>query len=304
VRGGVRRVALVGDHRQLPPTIICRSSELEGFSVSLFDRLVSRGVQPHMLNVQYRMHPAIAHYPSEAFYQGELGTGVRGAMRSPPLGFEWPSPKAPIAFVQVMGSEQRVGSSYSNQAEAGVLAEIVRGLLTAGGLNESDIGIIAPYNAQVRLIRQRLGGSRAGARMPASSLEVSSVDGFQGREKEVIIISATRANTSGDIGFVRDVRRMNVSLTRARRGLIVLGESNTLMHDEACWCPWLQWALNCGVVVGQPPAAPDEAADLARLAELSVEELLAAQPGHMKRGVPAAEAEQEFLRPMKARRFG
>jgi len=267
VHKGMRRAVLVGDHRQLPPVVICREAELEGLGVPLFERLVTRGVAPTMLSVQYRMHPALAAYPSGHFYGGELQTGVSSEQRPIPGGFAWPVPDVPIAFVPVDGAEMAEGSSQSNTAEVNMVARIVEGFLGQGGLTAEHVAVISPYAAQVRLLRRRLGGCRLGmgAALAAASeagrgprslgLEVGSVDSFQGREKEVIVISTVRANASGNVGFLSDPRRLNVAMTRARRGLVVCGEYRTLRCDAQCWSPWLSWAEACGLVVGRPPTA-------------------------------------------------
>lgn len=267
VRGGVKLVALVGDHKQLPPTVVSRTAESLGLGVSLFDRLTQRGVATHMLNVQYRMHVAIATYPSEAFYEGQLATGVPGVSREAPAGFAWPSTRAPVAFIPCMGCERSEGNSFANEQEAELVAQTVANLLAAGDLEEKDIGVISPYAAQVRHIRKRVGGSRPGRfaapAVPGQPIqgyvEVSSVDGFQGREKEVIIVSTVRANHMGELGFVKDLRRMNVTLTRAKRGIIVIGHTATLCSDNNSWGAWLHWCCDHGLFMGNQARSPDKA---------------------------------------------
>ena len=176
---------------------------------------------------------------------------------------------APIAFVPVDGREQSEGNSHANPAEAEEVRRLVASLLAAGDVQELDIGVVSPYAAQVRLLRRLLGGVRPGAARagpcgPRSAVEVSSVDGFQGREKEVIIVSTVRANASGGLGFVRDQRRTNVTLTRARRGLIVLGHPATLSADKETWGPWIQWCLDCGLWLGRAAQSAEARAALAR----------------------------------------
>merc|ERR1712176_151201 len=173
--------------------------------------------------------------PSQRFYDGRLHTGITGLDRLCVDGFDWPNFDAPLAFVPVEGMESRDGVSHANSMEATVVAKIVNEFLSHG-LAESNIGVISPYAAQVRSLKRLLGGSRPGSAglMPGAPgtrralLEISSVDGFQGREKDVIVISTVRANPSGELGFVKDLRRMNVSLTRAKRGVIVVGNPQTL----------------------------------------------------------------------------
>jgi len=174
---GPRAVALFGDHKQLPPTVISREAELAGLGVSLFDRLVTTGdlilnlrptsgmpgllktrshtvcspagsVAPVLLDTQYRMHPAIAHFPSISFYGGALRSGTRASSRPPPRGFTWPHPTVGLAFVHVDGSERRDGTSHTNSIEAERVSAIVRTLISAG-VAPADIGVLTPYASQV-----------------------------------------------------------------------------------------------------------------------------------------------------------
>lgn len=148
-----------------------------------------------------------------------------------------------MAFIPVEGGElqDEEGSSRSNYAEAAKVLTVVKDLLAPGDLTTKDIGVITPYNGQVRVLSdlfQEAGGRDKGE--PFYGLEIKSVDGYQGREKEVIVFSAVRANDHGEVGFLSDRRRLNVALTRARRGLIVVGHPNTLQHDST-WKSWLEW---------------------------------------------------------------
>jgi superfamily I DNA and/or RNA helicase len=175
------------------------------------------------------MHRAIMDFSSREFYDGELAAhpsveshrlaGLPG-VRSEALTEE------PVQFIDTAGAgyeEQREpdGESRLNPQEADVVCRKVRALLEAG-VSAGDVAVIAPYAAQVRLLRERL---------PVAGLEIDSVDGFQGREKEAVVISLVRSNVEGEIGFLADVRRMNVALTRARRKLLVVGDSATLAVD-------------------------------------------------------------------------
>jgi len=140
-----------------------------------------------------------------------------------------------VAFIPVHGSEieEEAGSSRSNMDEAAVVLQVVKDLLLPGDLDVQDIGVISPYAGQVRLIREMLGED-------LQSLEIKSVDGYQGREKEVIVLSTVRSNEDGVVGFLSNFRRLNVALTRARRGLIVIGDDRTLRNDST-WESWLDW---------------------------------------------------------------
>eukprot|EP01059_Diplonema_ambulator_P036920 TRINITY_DN950_c0_g1_i2.p1 TRINITY_DN950_c0_g1~~TRINITY_DN950_c0_g1_i2.p1 ORF type:complete len:1900 (+),score=439.49 TRINITY_DN950_c0_g1_i2:41-5740(+) len=259
---GALQVALVGDHKQLPPTILSRSAELGNLGVSLFDRLVHAGVKPSLLAVQYRMHPVLATYPSLAMYEGRVSSGVESSERPIPEGIDWPVPSLPICFVPVDGPDTPDGMSHFNRNEAQLVVNTVNSLLSASKLSPTQIGIITPYAAQVKLLRRMLGLPRGASRgrtftsgsSDKGGLEVNSVDGFQGREKEVIVVSAVRSNQEGQVGFLSDPRRLNVMLTRAKRGLIVFGNVETLRNDTGCWAPWLEWVMRHGLVQGRPAA--------------------------------------------------
>jgi len=232
---GARQIVLVGDHRQLPPTVISRRAENGGLRRSLFERLVAMGIEPMLLDTQYRMHPAISDFPNRTFYEGRLVDGITAADRPNPAGLLWNDWEVPMAFLPVNGDEllSPDGASKENPAEAGWVATILENLLQAGDLEEADIGIITPYAGQVRAIRDALPERN-------DSVEVHTVDGYQGREKEVIIFSCVRSNSDGTVGFLSDERRLNVALTRAKRGLIVIGDPDTLRNDET-WASWLDY---------------------------------------------------------------
>eukprot|EP00401_Gymnodinium_catenatum_P024909 CAMPEP_0117564354 /NCGR_PEP_ID=MMETSP0784-20121206/55984_1 /TAXON_ID=39447 /ORGANISM="" /LENGTH=877 /DNA_ID=CAMNT_0005362063 /DNA_START=24 /DNA_END=2657 /DNA_ORIENTATION=- len=270
---------LVGDHAQLPPTIVSLEAEQEGFGTPLFERLVARGVEPMLLDIQYRMHPAIAAFPSSAFYGGRLRSGITGHTRPTPAGMPNPARGVPIAFVHVDGFEAKVGHSYVNEAEARSVAGILREVINAGDLMPHDIGVITPYTSQTRLIRQHCGQRHfVDGKTGAMQTEISSVDGFQGREKEMIIVSTVRANPKQSIGFLSDPRRLNVSLTRARRGLVVVGHFPTLVGVEP-WGPWIKWARDRGLVLGLPAGSPEAAFALSALGSLDERQLLSVGQG-------------------------
>jgi len=153
--------------------------------------------------------------------------------------FPWPNPKLPVGFFPCNRTyEEREGNSYRNRGEAEKVSWAVDKLKRAGFRTE-EIGVIAGYSAQVRYLRKMLAG-----------VEVSSVDGFQGREKEAIIISTVRCNSVGNVGFLKDWRRVNVMMTRAKSALIVIGNSATLANEKATWIHWLAWAGERGVIDG------------------------------------------------------
>lgn len=222
------RVVLAGDHCQLPPTVVSREATAGGFHRSLFERVLADlgpGVA-RRLDVQYRMHQSIMEFSSREFYDAGLtaDASVREhVLAGLPGVLATPDTETPIRFIDTAGASydeerEQDGESRWNPREAERVREEVRRLLDAG-LPPRDIAVIAPYAAQVRRLRELL---------PQPALEIDSVDGFQGREKEAVVISLVRSNPEGEIGFLADVRRMNVALTRARRRLVVVGDSATL----------------------------------------------------------------------------
>ena len=246
---GARHVVLVGDHHQLPPTVISRRAEKEGLACSLFERLIALGEPSTMLTTQYRMHPVIREWPSERFYGGQLEDGITAEERTAPAGFVWPDWDAPVAFIPVEGAEDTSpdGASKQNMDEAGLAVRVVDMLLSGGDITPHDIGVVTPYSGQVRLLNDLF--ESAGGREQNEQyhgLEIKTVDGYQGREKDVIVLSAVRANEAGEMGFLTDRRRLNVAITRARRGLIVLGHPRTLRNDSS-WASWCDWASERGL---------------------------------------------------------
>jgi predicted DNA helicase len=225
------RLILAGDHCQLPPTVLSPEAAAADFGLSLQERLVARhGTDvTRRLTVQYRMHEAIMAFSALEFYDGELAadSSVRGHRLCDLPGIKVNAlTEQPLHFLDTAGAgfeEQREpdGESLLNPDEARLLCRQVTQLLDAG-IKPGDMAVIAPYSAQVRLLRQQLN---------VAGLEIDSVDGFQGREKEAVLISLVRSNSEGKIGFLADVRRMNVALTRARRKLIVVGDSATLSNE-------------------------------------------------------------------------
>ncbi len=226
------RLVLAGDHCQLPPTVLSKQAAKEGLEVSLLERLVGLYGDriTRRLNVQYRMHDQIMNFSSGQFYDGTLQShdSVRGHLLSD-LDYvdEQVVTLEPVTFIDSAGAGwdeelEPDGLSKRNLQEAELVLRKVAELQDAG-LRGRDIGVIAPYAAQVRWLRQN---------SPDERVEIDTVDGFQGREKEAVIISMVRSNAEGEIGFLSDARRMNVALTRARRKLIVIGDSATVGGND------------------------------------------------------------------------
>lgn len=237
---GATNLVLVGDHRQLGPTILNKEVVKCGFKQSLFERLLRVGVAPYLLSVQYRMHPDLCLFPSEYFYGGQLKTG---SAASKCLNF-------PSNFFYVSNGREEIsqsGTSFINKAEAVLVENIIRYLFKNGVL-EQQIGVITPYEGQRSYILSKIFGNEPG------NLEISNVDGFQGREKDFIIVSLVRSNTYQGIGFVADRRRMNVTLTRAKYGLAIVGNPFTLYKNEM-WANFLDWYDQRGAIYEGPVGA-------------------------------------------------
>ncbi|KAF8176314.1 P-loop containing nucleoside triphosphate hydrolase protein [Pholiota molesta] len=250
---GSEHVALIGDHKQLPPVIISHQAKEEGFGISLFERLIEEGHVPSvMLDIQYRMHPNISRFPAKEFYDLALldGTVDAGGQALPglePLNSKHTghheTHRPSVIFLDHAGAETYHGRSLQNITEADIVASVVEDLLLNNPhLKGQDIGIIAPYVAQIRLLtrflntdaeyRKRFHSVLGPRAREVSLIEIKTVDGFEGREKEVIIFSTVRNNQSGHIGFLADKKRLNVGLTRAKRGLFVVGSLSTLREGK------------------------------------------------------------------------
>ncbi|WP_197972060.1 IGHMBP2 family helicase [Nitrosophilus labii] len=230
------RFIIAGDHKQLPPTVV--SEEAKKLKISLFEKLIeSHKNLSKMLKVQYRMNEKIMGFSNKMFYNGEL-VADESVKNHTLADFELKEPtkyedildvKEPLVFLDTKGIEAAESlpdrsTSYENVKEAEIVVDLVKELLNMG-MKEEDIGVISPYLSQVKRIKQVLSEDEI-------LTEVKSVDGFQGREKEVIIISFVRSNEEGKIGFLKDLRRLNVAITRAKRKLICIGDSTTLSKEE------------------------------------------------------------------------
>ena len=253
---GCQQLVLVGDHKQLPPTVVSRDAELAGMTLSLFDRLIRAGVQPYLLDRGLVCIPALSHFPSLSFYNGLVKSGTPAIERPAPKGFAWPIPRVPIAFCPTPEDAMETSDnlSYSNRVEAEHVMKVLLGVLSAGELRPCHVGIVTPYAAQVKLIRSflRARGVRTGIDKDTgerASRYPPSTD-TKG-EKELMIVSTVRANNLNTIGFVADARRCNVTLTRARRGVIVIGHASTSLAIGAAWGPWVRWVQKCGLTVGR-----------------------------------------------------
>ncbi|CAL9241544.1 unnamed protein product [Arabidopsis halleri] len=227
---GVKQVVLVGDHCQLGPVIMCKKAARAGLAQSLFERLVLLGIKPIRLQVQYRMHPALSEFPSNSFYEGTLQNGVTIIERQTTgIDFPWPVPNRPMFFYVQLGQEEisASGTSYLNRTEAANVEKLVTAFLKSGVV-PSQIGVITPYEGQRAYIVNYMARNGSLRQQLYKEIEVASVDSFQGREKDYIILSCVRSNEHQGIGFLNDPRRLNVALTRARYGIVILGNPKVL----------------------------------------------------------------------------
>jgi len=253
---GCQQLILVGDHCQLGPVIMCKKAARAGLSQSLFERLVILkpfAIKPIRLTIQYRMHPSLSEWPSQTFYEGTLQNGITVSQRlMTNIKFPWPCEEKPMFFYNCVGNEEisASGTSYLNRVEAAACEQIVTQFLKVG-VNPPQIGVITPYEGQrsfsVNLMR-RTGSLRLDL---YEEIEVASVDSFQGREKDIIILSCVRSNEHQGIGFLNDPRRLNVALTRARYGLVVLGNPKVL-SKQPLWNSLLIYFKTHGCLVEGP----------------------------------------------------
>uniref|UniRef100_A0A4W6DX85 Immunoglobulin mu DNA binding protein 2 n=1 Tax=Lates calcarifer TaxID=8187 RepID=A0A4W6DX85_LATCA len=227
-----RKCILAGDYKQLPPTIKSQTAASKGLSLSLMERLIQMYGDSvvRMLTVQYRMNSAIMEWASKEMYQGRLTahSSVEGHLLKDLPGVTCvEETNTPLLLIDTAGcglSEMEVADEQSkgNQGEVDIVELHIKAL-TEAGVKAKDIAVIAPYNLQVDLLRQKLS-----TRHP--ELEVKSVDGFQGREKEAVVLSLVRSNRKGEVGFLAEDRRINVAVTRARRHIAVVCDTQTVKN--------------------------------------------------------------------------
>ncbi|GAV52513.1 hypothetical protein ZYGR_0AG05040 [Zygosaccharomyces rouxii] len=264
---GIRKFVFVGDEKQLSSF-----SQIPQLEMSLFERVLLNGCykNPHMLDTQYRMHPIISEFPRQRFYGGLLKDGVTEQQKS------WPSIKYPLFFLRCdLGNETKVTSSqnglrgytYTNKHECQSLLQMVYKLILDKKVSRDQIGIVTPYSAQRDAISELLvqdrvvnpqglameqeidemdpfdamAGSKKNSINIVNDIYIATVDSFQGHEKNFILFSTVRNNPLGKIGFVNDARRMNVALTRAKNGLILIGNDHTLRNGSDLWKDYIDY---------------------------------------------------------------
>ncbi|KAK4416944.1 putative ATP-dependent helicase C29A10.10c [Sesamum alatum] len=236
---GVRHAVLVGDEKQLPAMVISKVCEKAGFGMSLFERLVKLGCSKHLLNIQYRMHPRISLFPNTEFYGNQIKDGQNVKERAYERRFLKEKFFGSYSFINITNGREEFDNKCSrkNIMEVFVIAEIVS-KLNKESINSKTkvrVGCISPYKAQVSAIQESLGNTYSTDANDTFSVNVRSVDGFQGGEEDVIIISTVRSNGNGSVGFLDNRHRANVALTRARYCLWILGNASTLLNSGSVW---------------------------------------------------------------------
>lgn len=266
-----KKAVCAGDHLQLPPTVKSTNSKTklkvkEGDSIikgvtletTLFDRLLSLHGSSikRMLTTQYRMHETIMRFPSDQLYESKLiaAEAVKSRLlKDLPYAVEdSEDTNEPVIFIDTQGGDfpekneeedtgkkgsirSLYGESKINEMEAAVVRQHVRKLVHAG-VKPEDIAVVTPYNAQLGLL--------APLKDAFPGIELGSVDGFQGREKEVVIVSLVRSNAEGEVGFLSEKRRLNVAMTRPKRSLVVVGDSETVKRGSKFLSNWMDWLEN------------------------------------------------------------
>ncbi|XP_058098091.1 uncharacterized ATP-dependent helicase C29A10.10c-like isoform X2 [Magnolia sinica] len=234
---GIQHAILVGDERQLPALVKSKVSKEAGFGRSFFERLSSLGHWKHLLNVQYRMHPSISAFPNANFYGNQIlddpsvkdKIHERHYLSQPMYGS--------YSFINIDDGRETVqkGGSWKNMVQVAAVSCILRNLFKASvALGQRvSVGVVSPYNAQIVAIKENLG--KTYEPYEHFVVNVKSIDGFQGGEEDVIIMSTVRSNNNGSIGFLSDTQRTNTALTRARHCLWILGNGQTLIKSGSIW---------------------------------------------------------------------
>ena len=233
VASSASKLLLAGDHLQLPPTILS-SAASKGLSLTMMERLVKmyQSQVTRMLTIQYRMNEKIMKWSSKAMYEGQLtaGDSVKDHKLSQLSGVENNEvTNTVLLLVDTAGCDMgelttAENISKANEGEAAIVYHHVNELVDQG-VNIEDIAVVTPYNLQVELLRLNM-------RPKFPTIEIKSVDGYQGREKEVVVLSLVRSNLKKEVGFLGETRRLNVAVTRARRQLIVVCDSDTVKNDK------------------------------------------------------------------------
>ncbi|CAA0317863.1 unnamed protein product [Arabidopsis thaliana] len=249
---GLRHLILVGDERQLPAMVESQIALEAGFGRSLFERLALLGHKKYMLNIQYRMHCSISSFPNKELYGKKILDAPTVRQRNYTKQYLPGEMYGPYSFINIAYGREEYGEgegrSLKNNVEVVVVAAIIANLLQVSEKTKTriNVGVISPYKAQVIAIQEKIQETSIGDAGGLFSLRIRTVDGFQGGEEDIIIVSTVRSNGVGRVGFLGNRRRTNVLLTRARFCLWILGNEATLMNSKSVWRNLIQDAKERG----------------------------------------------------------
>lgn len=227
------KVVLAGDHSQLPPTIKSHEAAKNGLEITLFEKAINRNSADVMLKEQYRMNEKIMNFSSKYFYKNQLIANEKVA--------NWTifENDNPVEFIDTAGTgfseyTDPETKSTMNKEEAALTMKYLKDYLfkVENPQNIDGIGVISPYKAQVNLLKEIFDNDAEIDDKLKNKISVNTVDSFQGQERDIIFISLVRSNDKNEIGFLKDIRRMNVAMTRARKKLVIFGDSGTICNDE------------------------------------------------------------------------
>ncbi|PAV65498.1 hypothetical protein WR25_24050 [Diploscapter pachys] len=228
---GVKRFIMIGDVQQLPPLILSPRARRCGLAISVMERAIANRVPGSVLKPQHRMHPSISAFSNSEFYEDQLVDAVDAEeLERMTAKWNW-RPGQRKAFLECREPETRCGDSFINVSQAVQIVDLAEEFIEIG-LKPEDVAIITFYRAQTELVQHIIRQRNYSDGGKLEGLEVKNVDGFQSQEKGVILLSTVRANERGNCGFLKDFRRVNVALTRAKSGLLIIGSSETLAADR------------------------------------------------------------------------
>ncbi|KAF3341615.1 helicase MAGATAMA 3 [Carex littledalei] len=265
----IRHAFLIGDENQLAATVKSQISKNAAFGRSLFERLSLIGHRKHLLNVQYRMHPRIHEFPNRKFYSARISDGPNVRHESYSRSYLKEPMYGAYSFIDIVNDKEtsdQLGQSCRNLVEVAAVHHIIKRLVEASETSGKhvNVGVISPYAEQVKAIQGRL---ERYLKHEFLTVKVRSIDGFQGGEADVILMSTVRSNRDGNIGFLSDKRRINVALTRAKHCLWILGNGSTLQKSKSVWKDLVLDAKNRGCFYAYDDAS------LAKMIKSSIEEL-------------------------------
>ncbi|CAH2065611.1 unnamed protein product [Thlaspi arvense] len=247
---GIQHSILIGDEKQLPAMVDSQIALEAGFGRSLFERLSILEHKKYLLNIQYRMHPSISIFTNKEFYGMMIKDAPTVRQRNYTKQYLPGKIYEPYSFINIAYGDEQCGEgrSLKNNVEVAVVLDIIANLLQVSERTKTriNVGVISPYKAQVFAIQEKIQETCSGDAGGLFSLKVRSVDGFQGGEEDIIIVSTVRSNGIGRVGFLADRRRTNVLLTRARFCSWILGNEATMMNSKSVWRNLIQDAEKRG----------------------------------------------------------